>query len=66
MEREVHVVPHLKANILVGMDIAGLEDMLIDLTARQVILRSCKAVRFPIEVKKRLDAAPLTRIVRSK
>ena len=61
----MHIVLELKANILLGIDITRLEDMLIDLIARQVTLRSYKNVRFLIKIKRRLAAEQFSQVVRA-
>lgn len=49
----MHSVDRLKANILVGIDIIRIEDIVIDVPAKRVTIRSYKDVSFLIEVKRK-------------
>lgn len=53
--REVHLVKELKANLLIGTDILGPEEVILDLGLGKAYLGSCK-VSIPILVKSRSNS----------
>ena len=59
IEREIHVVDNLKANILLGMDIADPEGWLIDLSAHKMTLPHNANMMVPIIVKSKEQQSSL-------
>ena len=60
--REVHLVEHLKANMLLGTDILGPEQITIDLGKKEAIIGSC-GVNVPIDIGSRNNTPAIVRAV---
>ena len=62
--RDFHIVDNLKANMLIGMDVLGPEQVTIDLPRNRVIFGSCNNVSVPVQTTAR-DNVRIRRVVRS-
>ena len=52
-QREVHLVDNLKANLLLGIDILAPEGIVMDLSAKIAVVKSCDSVVIPLSVETR-------------
>lgn len=53
IERELHIVDNLSADVLIGVDILKPEGMVIDLDQNILTIRSCEGLSVPINVSSR-------------
>ena len=51
IQREVHLVDELKANMLIGIDILAPEDVSINLSKQEAIITSCANVHIPLSIE---------------
>lgn len=64
IRHEIHLVDNLKAKFLMGMDILGLKQVIIDIPCRKLRFGSCQGISVPCEVKAR-DNVRIRRTVRT-